>query len=128
MESAIQRALVSYLKTISSRSSPIKVIATLNEDSRHKLDMGVDVGCADLILCRRIENILLMLFLELKRKTGTLQKSQLDWGVDFDENFAAINATRAIAYGYDQAIQLIDTWIKSTDAAFCCCASDKDRA
>lgn len=78
--------------------------------------MGVDVGCPDLILRQKRKNITHLFFLELKKKDGKLMQSQIDWNKDFDENYAADNCTRDVAYGYDEAIEKINAWIKRTPA------------
>lgn len=75
--------------------------------------MGVDVGTTDLHLAMRIGDTLHYFYLELKTKEGKLGKSQVKWNQRFDENFAADNAKRAVAYGFADAKKTIDEWIQS---------------
>jgi hypothetical protein len=109
VERAIQRALVHYLKTTPS-CSKIKVCAPMNENSKHCLDMGVDVGCTDLILGTRVGSLYHILYLEIKTKNGELSPSQIGWNAEFDEIYASENCCRQVAYGYHEGIRIIEAW------------------
>lgn len=103
--------MVTYLKVTLSHFK-IKVCAPLNENSRHMLDMGVDVGCTDLALGMRVGRVYHMLYLELKTKDGDLHESQIDWNKEFDEHYASDNCVRDVAYGYLHGVDIINRWIE----------------
>lgn len=75
------------------------------------VDMGMDIGEPDFRLYARRNSILYILFLELKKKDGKLSQSQKTWNEDFDINFAASNTTRCVAYGFDEAKNIIVDWL-----------------
>jgi hypothetical protein len=85
----------------------------MNEDSRHNVDMGVDVGTTDLHLGTRCDDIFHCFYLELKTTEGELQQSQIDWNERFDKRFACSNAKRHVAYGLDEAKKAIDNWLQN---------------
>jgi hypothetical protein len=93
-------------------SFKIKICAPQNEDSRHKADLGMDIGTTDLHLSARVCGVYHMFYLELKTKKGKPSPTQVDWMEDFDKNFACMNAKRDIAYGFDEAKKAIDNWIE----------------
>ncbi len=97
-----------YLKTTKSFSD-IRICATRNEDSRHMLDMGVDVGRTDLTLERSWKGLLYILYLELKTLDGELTPSQVKWNERFDAS-PCKNAQRAVAYGYNDAVRIATEW------------------
>lgn len=102
--------MVNYLKTILS-SSKIKIAANFNEHARNHGDTGMDKGSPDLRFERKINGTTQILYLELKTKKGKLSKPQIAWNKDFNENFASSNCKRAVAYGYSEAIKIIDNWV-----------------
>ena len=78
VEASIQRALVDWFyKTYSDYA----LQATLNENSRHSIEMGIMVGITDLLIFARKDEILHVLFLELKTKhrNSILRPSQEEW-------------------------------------------------
>lgn len=102
--------LPTYLKA-TSYPFEVKLAASQNENSRHAVDLGMDVGEPDLRLyCRPIDT-LQMFYLELKKTNGRLSESQLKWNSDFDANYAAINARRDVAYGFLEAREKIINWL-----------------
>ncbi len=101
-----------YLTT-SQYPFKVKIAASQNENSRHAVDLGMDVGEPDLRLSLTKDDIYYIFFLELKTKTGKLQESQKDWFADYEENFKASNTHYAVAYGYTQAQELIINWLAS---------------
>jgi len=112
VESAIQRALIYWMGT-KSFSSKIKIVSNNNEHARHFVNMGVDIGSPDLLLYTRKNELVYLLFLELKKKTGKLSPAQIEWNSDFDENYKSDNCKRAVAYGYNEAIKIIEEWAAS---------------
>lgn len=97
----------------------LHISANLNENSHHCVDMGIDVGRTDLEFGKRVRGTYHILFLELKtkkrktEKNGGLRDSQIDWNAEFDKDFASDNATRAIAYGFDEAKTIVLAWLAS---------------
>ena len=112
IEAAIQRAGVDWVK---KTHADVKIIATLNENSRHHIGMGCDVGITDLMLMKRVGGVLYVFFLELKKKKGVLSKSQKDWRIDYECRFAGNNTRYDVAYGFDEMKEKINLWIKSLD-------------
>ncbi len=99
----------------------LKIATSQNENSRHAVDLGMDVGETDIRLSARRNYILYMLFLELKTKgkrlkngqlaKGALKESQIEWNENFDANFKSKNACRDIACGFLEAKQKILQWL-----------------
>lgn len=85
----------------------------MNENSHKHIDMGVDVGCPDLIIGIPYKGIFHLLFLELKTKKGKLRDTQKAWNERFDNNLIpkCSNISRAVAYGYDDAIKHIENFL-----------------
>lgn len=110
VEDSIQRHLVAWMK---EEYPNVKVIATLNEDSRTRVDMGCDIGITDLILMRRDGEMLAVFFLELKTKTGRLSESQKDWAADYADAFASVNTHYDVAYGFSDAKEKVKSWLDS---------------
>jgi len=103
---------VSYLEGIVCQTGrKIKVAANFNEHAREHKAMGMDVGSPDLRLSYRLNGDYRVLYLELKKKKGKLSPDQIEWNADFDANFASWNCQRAVAYGYEQAIEIINSWL-----------------
>lgn len=96
-----------------SPSSPVAVTSNNNEHARHHVDMGVEVGSADLTLRQRRGDVTHFLYLELKRKNGILSDSQKQWNADFDLHYASDNCKRAVAYGLIEAQEIIMGWLSS---------------
>lgn len=109
VEDSIQRNLVAWIK---KEYPHVKVIGTLNEDSRTKVAMGVDVGLPDLMIMWSDDDVLQVYFLELKTKDGRLKKSQKDWAKDYHERFASSNTHYGVAYGFREAIKQIEGVLK----------------
>lgn len=107
VEASIQRHLVAWIR---SEYPSIKVVATLNENSRTQIEMGCDVGITDLILLDRHDGVLFVFFLELKTKKGKLSQSQKDWQEDYINRYESANATYDVAYGFSQAKEKIKDW------------------
>jgi hypothetical protein len=111
IEAAIQRALVVWLR---AEHPALRFHATLNENSHHQTDMGCDIGIPDLLLFRRVGEVLHVLFLELKKKTGKLSPSQKDWATCYHLGLAGSNTDYAVAYGFEQAKEMITEWANDT--------------
>lgn len=103
-EAAIQRAVVDWVR----REWPmVKVVATLNENNRHCMNMGCDDGITDLILMWTPMDVMHTLFLELKTKNGTLQPNQQEWSAAYHIGWAGTNTHYATAYGFEHACKII---------------------
>lgn len=113
IEQAIQKALVVWMREIclTMTAYPFSWSANFNEFARHAIDMGMDVGSSDLLLRQRRGSITHFLYLELKRKNGTLSESQIEWNVEFDAHYASDNCKRAVAYGFDDAKEIVLSWL-----------------
>ena len=101
---------MNYLRT-TTFNSKVRVIAPMNEDSKHRAYMGMDAGCPDLIILIEGKGVM---FLELKTKKGKLSASQKKWNDEFDAHYKSKHCTRAVAYGYDEAVEIINSAL--TDA------------
>jgi len=110
VESAIQRAVVRW---VAGTYDHVKVVATLNENNKHCMDMGCDLGITDLIIHWTVDGTMYTLFLELKTTTGSLQESQEDWAFDYQYHYAATNTYYGTAFGYEKAIEIIACVIDS---------------
>jgi len=108
IEKAIQAALLSWLK---ENYPTILVTATLNEASYKEVRQIGSTGISDLILFAVKNDIMYILFLELKKKKGKLKPSQILWNVDFDARFKCSNNMRDVAYGFAEAKYIIEKWI-----------------
>lgn len=103
IEAAIQKAVIKYVKD----NMPNCIITTTaNERSYKETSQIGSLGIPDLILFENNR----VLFLELKKRTGKLSTSQIKWNKDFDNKFASNIFTRAVAYGYNEAIEIIDSF------------------
>lgn len=109
VESAIQSALIKWIK---DNHPHLMVTATQNEKSYQETRQIGSIGITDLLLFKRMD-ILYVLFLELKKIKGTLKQSQKTWNIEFDTNYSAKNAMRAVAYGFLEAKDIITQWEKS---------------
>lgn len=108
-ELAIQKELIRWLK----REHPdLDYASNNNEDARHHVDKGVDVGSTDLIFYKRNQDILYILFLELKTTTGKLSPDQKKWKEKYDNKLLSKNTNYDVAYGFLKAKEIIDNWLK----------------
>lgn len=105
VESVIQSALIHWVK---ETYPEIIITATANEKNYKETRQIGCLGITDLLLFTRCGRVL---WLELKKKTGKLQPSQIDFNAMFDTHFTAPNYTRAVAYGYEEARIIIIEWM-----------------
>ena len=113
IEDAIQRALVDYIK---KQHKQMVVQATLNENSRHKIEMGVSVGITDLIIFLRKDNICHIFFHELKtkQKTSRLRDSQVDWYKnEYVPKLQASNTMYGVSKGLSEAKKNVDSFFST---------------
>ena len=107
-EKVIQVALVRWVRE--EFGGTVTVSKSGNENSQRHLKEGVDVGEPDLW----IYDTRGMLRLELKTLTGKLQDSQIDWNEWFDARTWEVGGkpwmTRAVAYGFKEAREIITKW------------------
>lgn len=114
IEKAIQKALIFWIK---DNYPMIKIATSQNENSRHAVDLGMDIGEPDIRLLYRQGDITYLLYLELKKKKGRLLKSQKEWNVDFDLNYQSQNCQRTVAYGFHHAKICVAVWASSLKIA-----------
>ena len=89
------------------------ITATANEKNYKETRQIGSLGITDLLLFHPKGDVL---FLELKKIKGTLLQSQKDWNANFDARFAPTkNYTRAVAYGYNEALKIISDWIANIE-------------
>lgn len=103
-ETAIQRHLVRWLR---ERYPHVGVVATLNENNRHCMDMGCEVGITDLILRwgKDEDNVEHIFYLELKVKKGKLNPDQIEWANNWRRRS---NTYYAVAYGFSDAKRICE--------------------
>ena len=89
----------------------LKVATSQNENSRHAVDLGMDVGEPDVRCITIKDDVAHIFYLELKKKKGALIPSQIEWNKDFDENFKCSNWNRDVAYGLMEAKEKILNWL-----------------
>lgn len=110
VESAIQRALVDWFcKTYKD----YMLTATLNENSRHNIEMGVVVGITDLLIFARKDDILHVFFHELKTKSNAskLRPTQIEWHKKiYLPKLKASNTHYAVSKGLSEAKKEITEW------------------
>jgi hypothetical protein len=102
VEAAIQRALVEWI----GKTYPyVMVQATLNENSRHAIDMGCCVGIPDLLLFWRKGDTMHVLFLELKtkHKKSKVRDTQVEWYKNNYKKLEGVNTHYAVAKGFSEA-------------------------
>jgi hypothetical protein len=113
VEAAIQRALVDWFcKTYKD----YMLTATLNENSRHNVEMGVVVGITDLLIFARKNDILHVFFHELKtkNKNSKISPSQVDWHKNiYIPKLQASNTHYAVSKGLSEAKKAIIEWTTS---------------
>lgn len=108
IEEAIQRALVDYIK---KQHKQMVVQATLNENSRYKVDMGLSVGITDLLIFLRHKDITYIFFHELKTKSknSKLRDTQVDWYKnEYVPKLQASNTHYAVSKGFAEAKKAVD--------------------
>ena len=114
IEASIQRAVVDWFyKTYPDYN----LQATLNENSRHSVEMGLMVGITDLLIFARKDAILHVFFLELKTQSrnSILRPSQEKWHKDiYLPKLQASNTHYAVSKGLSEAKKEITNWINST--------------
>lgn len=109
IERAIQKAVIYWVK----ETHPMLIITGTDNENNYKDTASIGcLGITDLLLFHPKGHIL---FCELKTKTGKLKPSQITFNADFDARFTAPNYTRAVAYGYNQALEIIAAWISSIE-------------
>jgi hypothetical protein len=117
IEASIQRALVDWFyKTYADYN----LQATLNENSRHSVEMGLMVGITDLLIFARKDAILHVFFLELKTQSrnSILRPSQEKWHKDiYLPKLQASNTHYAVAKGLSEAKKEIAEWVKTLNAS-----------
>lgn len=120
IEAAIQRAVVDWFyKTYPDYN----LQATLNENSRHSVEMGLMVGIADLLIFVRKDEILHVFFLELKTQSrnSILRPSQEKWHKNiYLPKLQANNTHYAVAKGLSEAKKEIAEWVKTVQASVLC--------
>lgn len=113
VEAAIQRALVDWFyKTYKQ----YMLVATLNENSRYSIGMGVVVGITDLLIFARKDGITHIFFHELKTKdkNSRVIPSQTKWYRETYEPFIkAKNTHYAVSKGLSEAKKSIIDWINA---------------
>lgn len=113
IEAAIQRAVVDWFyKTYPD----LNLQATLNENSRHSVEMGLMVGITDLLIFARKDGILHVFFLELKTQSrnSVLRPSQEKWHKDiYLPKLQSSNTHYAVAKGLSEAKKEIVEWVKN---------------
>lgn len=105
IEASIQRALVAWLR---STYQHVRIIATLNENNRHCMNMGCEEGAPDLVLLwEGSDGLEHILDLELKTKTGKRSDAQVTWE---QNRHARSNTHYAVAYGFEQAKNICENY------------------
>lgn len=113
VEAAIQRALVDWFN---KTYKDYMLTATLNENSRHNIEMGVAVGITDLLIFARAGEVLHVFFHELKtkNKNSRVSPSQVDWHKKiYIPKLQASNTHYAVSKGLSEAKKEIVNWINS---------------
>lgn len=113
IEAAIQREIVDWF----GKAYPeFMLMGTLNENSRHSVEMGVIVGITDLLIFARKKDILHLFFHELKTKNkkSQLRDTQVKWYKEtYLANLQASNTHYAFSKGLSEAKKEITNWIAS---------------
>ena len=105
IESAIQAAVIRWVK---ETYPEVIITATANERSYKETSQIGSLGITDLILFHPVQGVL---FLELKTTKGKLQPSQIEWNITFDSINFNYPCKRDVAYGYNEAINIISAWM-----------------
>lgn len=91
----------------------LRISKSGNENAHYHKNEGVDTGEPDLWVYVNYKNVCYVLRLELKKKAGRLLPSQKDWNTWFDAEYGNCqNMQRAVAYGFIQAKEIIEFWLK----------------
>ncbi len=112
VEDAIQTAVIRWVH----ETYPTLMITTTGNEKFYKGIIAC-VGITDLILGTPNPDDR-ELFLELKtkkrknQKDGGLEDSQIKWNESFDLYYANNRRSRAVAYGYEEAIEIIQKWVE----------------
>ena len=110
VEAAVQRALVDWM---AKKYPQLVTQATLNENSRHNIDMGICVGITDLIIYLKKGDICHIFFHELKTKNKASKRSepQVRW---YNETYVpklkACNTHYATSKGFAEAKLAVDNF------------------
>lgn len=113
VEAAIQQALVDWFR---KTYKDYMLTATLNENSRHNIEMGVVAGITDLLIFARKGDILHVFFHELKTKNKNSKPSlsQVDWYKNiYIPKLQAANTHYAVSKGLSEAKKAIIEWTTS---------------
>ena len=105
IEKTIQAAIIRW---VIETYSDVIITATANERSYRETEQIGSLGIPDLILIHPRRGLFL---LELKRKKGKLQPSQIEWNTNFDLITFDYPCQRAVAYGYTEAQGVIMDWL-----------------
>jgi len=106
-EAEEQKIVIEYLelKGYKFTAIPNSTYTTSWKQKRHNTDMGLRSGLPDLFII--LPNHIL--FLEMKRiKKSTVSKEQEEW-IKAINGLKLKNISASVAYGADQAIQIIET-------------------
>lgn len=111
IERAIQKAIIFWVK----KEFPDIIITGTDNENNYKDTASIGcIGISDLLLFDPRGKVL---FLELKKKKGKLLASQIEFNNFFDINFSSCSIyTRAVAYGFDEAKEIILAWVSLSDA------------
>lgn len=118
IEASIQRALVDW---IIKKYPQMVTQATLNENSRHNIDMGISVGITDLVIYLKKDDICHIFFHELKTRQKKSQRSpaQVEWyNKIYVKKLQASNTYYAVSKGFTEAKKAVDDFfstVYSTD-------------
>jgi len=110
VEASIQRELVRWFN---ATYKDYMLQATLNENSRHNVEMGVVVGITDLLIFARKDDILHVFFHEIKTKNrkSKLNPAQIKWHDEiYEKKIKANNTHYAASKGLIEAKKAIIEW------------------
>ena len=113
IEASIQRALVDWL---GKKYPQLVTQATLNENSRHNVEMGLSVGITDLLIFLRKDNVCHIFFHELKTKNRDSKRSpaQTKWyNETYIPKLQASNTHYAVSKGFTEAKKAIDSFFNT---------------
>jgi len=113
VEAAVQQATVAWVRRV---YPSIETQATMNENSKEFVAMGLSVGITDLFhFLRGHDGQLHVLFHELKTldRKSHLSPAQTDWyNKSYVVNIAAPNTEYAVSFGFEAAKETITKWYK----------------
>lgn len=113
VEAAIQGALILWVHQ--TYGPEIIITATSNEKNYKETRQIGSIGITDLLVFRAHPFCVYILWLELKKKTGKLRETQIEWNENFDANFSRFNSARAVAYGYNEGRNIIEKWVDNVN-------------